>query len=93
MNKETNRKGPTASNGANLLRKGGGRASRRVILTEQQLAFCSAISATIRKTGDPYTIRLWKSGRPFGRYRTSLYDSPEWKRCLTGSGPALNGAI
>ena len=41
MSKETNCKGPTASNGANL-RKGGGRPGRRMILTEQQHAFCSA---------------------------------------------------
>ena len=41
MSKQSNRKRPLEPNAANL-RKGGGRLSRRTLLTEQQHAFCSA---------------------------------------------------
>jgi hypothetical protein len=41
MSKATNNKESSASRTSNL-RKGGGRTRRRAILTEQQLAFCSA---------------------------------------------------
>ncbi len=73
MNKETNRKGPTASNGANLLRKGGGRASRRVILTEQQLAFCSAYVRIGSATG----AAVYAGYHPASGYR--LLENPTIK--------------
>src|SRR5258706_6553389 len=72
MNKETNRKGPTASNGATL-RKGGGRASRRAILTEQQLAFCPAYVRIGSATG----AAVYAGYHPASGYR--LLENPAIK--------------
>jgi hypothetical protein len=72
MSKETNRKGPTASNGANL-RKGGRRPGRRQVLTEQQLAFCSAYV----RIGSASGAAIYAGYHPASGYR--LLENPSIK--------------
>jgi hypothetical protein len=72
MSKENNRKDLSISNHANL-RKGGGRASRRAILTEQQHAFCSAYLRNGSATG----AAVYAGYHPASGYR--LLENPSIK--------------